>query len=154
MLHRNRFRLRVVPAARRKTCPHPRNHGGSRDHVVSVDLIVPLPALDAGPDRRRHARGLRKVARAFQHRREAVTLARMDDRMLADIGLTRSDLRDAYGQPLWTDPTTILAARAKERRSNRHDGAGRQPANVVSPALVPGPGFSLPRTDRPARYTL
>jgi len=98
--------------------------------------------------------GLRKVARAFQHRREAVTLARMDDRMLADIGLTRSDLRDAYGQPLWTDPTTILAARAKERRSNRHDGAGRQPANVVSPALVPGPGFSLPRTDRPARYTL
>lgn len=98
--------------------------------------------------------GLRKVARALQHRRDAAALAGMNDRMLADIGLTRSDLRDAFGQPLWADPTAILAARARERRANRRYGTHRGAANLPSPALVPDSGFSLPRTDRPARYTL
>ena len=40
----------------------------------------------------------------------------MDDRMLADIGLTRSDLRDAYAEPLWRDPTDVLAGRARDKR--------------------------------------
>ena len=47
-------------------------------------------------------------------------LAELDDRMLADIGLTRSDLRDAYAEPLWHDPTDVLARRAAERRFGRH----------------------------------
>jgi hypothetical protein len=46
-------------------------------------------------------------------------LARLDDRQLADIGLTRSDLRDAYAEPLWEDPTSVLARRAAERRESR-----------------------------------
>ena len=46
-------------------------------------------------------------------------LAQFDDRMLSDIGLTRSDLRDAYSEPLWRDPTHILASRAHERRISR-----------------------------------
>ena len=49
--------------------------------------------------------GLRAVSRALKNRRDAAMLAGMDDRMLADIGLTRSDLRDAYAEPLWRDPT-------------------------------------------------
>ena len=36
--------------------------------------------------------------------------------MLRDIGLTRGDLRDAIGEPLWRDPTNILVKRARERR--------------------------------------
>ena len=39
---------------------------------------------------------VRMVSRALKNRRDATMLAGMDDRMLADIGLTRSDLRDAY----------------------------------------------------------
>ena len=67
-------------------------------------------------------------ARVLKNRRDAGMLAGMDDRMLADIGLTRSDLRDAYAQPLWRDPTDMLAGRARERRSNRANGLIDVPA--------------------------
>jgi Domain of unknown function (DUF1127) len=45
-------------------------------------------------------------------------LSERDDRMLADIGLTRSDLREAARQPLWRDPTAMLARRADVVRIN------------------------------------
>lgn len=61
-------------------------------------------------------RGLRALGRSIRNRRVAAGLAGLDDHMLADIGLTRSDLRDAYAEPLWRDPTDILASRAAERR--------------------------------------
>ena len=44
------------------------------------------------------------------------TLATMDRRELADIGLTPSDLRDASALALDRDPTELLARRARERR--------------------------------------
>ena len=65
------------------------------------------------------ARRLGQVARALRNRRVAGSLAGLDDRMLADIGITRSDLRDAYAEPLWHDPTDVLAWRASERRRSR-----------------------------------
>ncbi len=46
-------------------------------------------------------------------------------------GITRSDLRDAYAEPLWRDPTYILASRAQERRVNR------QVVILTRPSLVP-----------------
>lgn len=67
------------------------------------------------------ARG-RKVFRLAKNRRDAVALAGFDDRMLADIGLTRGDLRDAYSEPVWRDPTAILVTRAHERRIGRRSG--------------------------------
>ncbi len=62
---------------------------------------------------------IRKVGQALKNRHDAAMLAQMDDRMLADIGLTRSDLRDAISEPIWNDPTAILASRAQERRKSR-----------------------------------
>jgi hypothetical protein len=47
------------------------------------------------------------IAASFAH------LADLDDRMLADIGLTRTDLRDACSEPLWRDPTSMLARRGR-----------------------------------------
>jgi uncharacterized protein YjiS (DUF1127 family) len=44
------------------------------------------------------------------------TLANMDRRELADIGINSSDVRDASALPLDRDPTDLLAARARERR--------------------------------------
>jgi uncharacterized protein YjiS (DUF1127 family) len=44
------------------------------------------------------------------------TLANMDRRELADIGLNPSDVRDASALPLDHDPTGLLARRARERR--------------------------------------
>ena len=60
-----------------------------------------------------------RFGRAIKNRRAATALAGLDDHMLADIGITRSDLRDAYSEPLWHDPTDVLVGRAAERRTRR-----------------------------------
>ncbi len=83
------------------------------------------------------------VARALRHRHDAKMLASLDGRMLADIGLTRSDVHDAFSTPLWEDPTTLLSERAIERRMNR--AVSRVTRNATSEA------FRAPPTDRPAR---
>jgi uncharacterized protein YjiS (DUF1127 family) len=62
---------------------------------------------------------LKKLARARRHWNEATTLASLDRRMLADLGITRADLRDAFSEPFWEDPTALLRERAIERRMNR-----------------------------------
>jgi uncharacterized protein YjiS (DUF1127 family) len=67
--------------------------------------------------------GLARLGRSLKNRSAASSLASLDDHMLADIGITRSDLRDAYSEPLWHDPTDILAGRAAERRLKRRRSA-------------------------------
>ena len=67
----------------------------------------------------RSLRGLARFGRAIRNRRAATALAGLDDHMLADIGITRGDLRDAYAGPLWHDPTDVLVGRAAERRRTR-----------------------------------
>ena len=87
--------------------------------------------------------GAKRLARARRHRRDAAALARLDRRMLADIGINRSDLRDAFSEPFWEDPTALLRERALERRWNRalmRDEVERS--------------FLCPGTDRPARHTV
>jgi uncharacterized protein YjiS (DUF1127 family) len=59
---------------------------------------------------------LKELMRARRHRRQAKLLAGLDRRMLADIGLTRADVRDAFSEPFWDDPTALLRERALERR--------------------------------------
>ena len=65
------------------------------------------------------AHWLKAIARARRHRREAVALAGLDHRMLSDIGISRSDVRDAFSEPFWEDPTALLRERAVERRWGR-----------------------------------
>jgi uncharacterized protein YjiS (DUF1127 family) len=81
--------------------------------------------------------GIKSLAKFFEHRRDAAILARLDDRMLADIGLTRSDLRDALSQPPWRDPTAILVIRAGVRRARRRRaGCGLAHDLVTAPSIV------------------
>jgi uncharacterized protein YjiS (DUF1127 family) len=61
------------------------------------------------------ARGARRIVVALKHRRELALLADLDDRMLADIGLTRGDLHAARSEPLWQDPTESIAAAHPDR---------------------------------------
>jgi uncharacterized protein YjiS (DUF1127 family) len=76
---------------------------------------------------------LKELARARRHRREANVLAGLDRRMLADIGITRADVRDAFSEPFWDDPTALLRERALERRLDHSvrraefDIGGRRP---------------------------
>ena len=88
---------------------------------------------------------LKQLARARSHRREARMLAGLDRHMLADIGITRSDLRDAFSQPFWDDPTALLRERAIERRLNTPRARRTPPVQD---------GFHRPATDRTARQTV
>ena len=90
---------------------------------------------------------LKNLVRAQRHRRQARQLAGLDRHMLADIGITGADVRDAFSAPLWEDPTALLRERAIERRMNR--GVARAPRG----APVEN-GFRRPAMDRPARHAI
>ena len=85
---------------------------------------------------------VKNVQRARRHRREALALAGLDQNILADIGLNRSDLSDAFATPFWEDPTTLLRERAIERRINR---------SSLGMTRFDTEGFHRPPTNRPAR---
>ena len=81
---------------------------------------------------------LRALAQTVKNRRDAAILTGLDDRMLADIGLTRGDLRDAYSEPVWRDPTAILVDRGQERRVNRRRVVTGLSAKIFeAPSIVP-----------------
>jgi uncharacterized protein YjiS (DUF1127 family) len=121
---------------------------------METDMTANIPVLPlAGATLARGFAGLAAqaknlaaaLARTFKHRHEARILAGLDRRMLADIGITRSDVQDAFSSPFWEDPTMLLRERALERRTYR-------------PRLIPSqqprfiePGFHRPPTNRPAR---
>lgn len=89
----------------------------------------------------------KNLARARRHRREAFMLAGLDRRMLADIGLTRADVRDAFSEPFWEDPTALLRERALERRIYQASIRAKHGHPVEA-------GFHRPPTDRPARHAV
>ncbi|WP_168201612.1 DUF1127 domain-containing protein [Phreatobacter aquaticus] len=72
--------------------------------------------------------------RWLEARRDYRALCEMDDKTLADIGLTRSDIRDATAAGYFGDPTVIVAARAVERGAHRPQ---RHALNLTGPSLVP-----------------
>jgi uncharacterized protein YjiS (DUF1127 family) len=80
------------------------------------------------------------VSRVLRNRRDARILARLDGHMLADIGITRSDVNDAFSTPFWMDPTELLRERVQDRRLNRPAQlrvvTSRIEANVRRPAAT------------------
>lgn len=80
---------------------------------------------------------LKELMRARRNRRQVSLLAGLDRHMLADIGINRADVNDAFSEPFWEDPTALLRERAIERRMNRVEN-----------------GFHRPATDRPARHSV
>ena len=101
----------------------------------------------------RAGRGLKRIAERIKNRRDAMRLVDLDDRMLADIGITRSDLRDAYSGSPWRE---LLARRATERRVRRRRVEltcavqhRRQTAVFGSPPVI-----CYPPANRPARYLI
>lgn len=80
---------------------------------------------------------IRQVFRSWENRRSLDVLAGLDDHMLRDIGLSRSDLRDAASEPLWRDPTAMLAARVLERRHHQRDALPVPEGIGDAPPLAP-----------------
>jgi uncharacterized protein YjiS (DUF1127 family) len=48
------------------------------------------------------------LARAARNRRQVVALGELDDHLLRDIGLQRSDVLAALAQPRYRDPSRML----------------------------------------------
>src|SRR5262249_20430166 len=125
--------------------------------MIAAALRLPLRHVMRAYRRRSDAaavvalRGrLGELVRVYRNRSDAALLAGLDERGLADIGLTRSDVRDAFAGPLWHDPTVLLRARALERRLGRHGiSMGLDHDCVAAPPLVPE--FTRRLTERPAR---
>jgi uncharacterized protein YjiS (DUF1127 family) len=51
---------------------------------------------------------LHRLIHAARIRRQIVMLSDMDDHLLEDIGLQRTDVRMALAQPLYRDPSRML----------------------------------------------
>ncbi|MBD2751249.1 DUF1127 domain-containing protein [Microvirga sp. BT688] len=51
---------------------------------------------------------LLRFARALRNRRQVVALGELDDHLLRDIGLERTDVVAALAHPLYRDPSRML----------------------------------------------
>jgi len=71
---------------------------------------------------------------AVRRRRQLSRLADHDDRMLADIGLTRSDVHDACSEPLWRDPTSMLSRRVSRRHAKPETSTQNSAKGVKRPS--------------------
>jgi uncharacterized protein YjiS (DUF1127 family) len=60
-----------------------------------------------------------RLVRAASQRRALDELARLDDRMLKDIGLFRGDIDAAESLPLGRDPIALLASRRTAQKNAR-----------------------------------
>src|SRR6476646_2688391 len=99
---------------RRRRCRASHGPPSRMENAVSTTAKRSTPGLAA-----RLRQRLVCLLAGWQHRRGLATLATFDDRALADIGLTRSDLYDALAQRIWNDPTSMLERRRAARRDNR-----------------------------------
>lgn len=90
---------------------------------------------------------VKAAARWYRGRQAYHDLCHMDDRALSDIGLNRSDLRNASAVAMFEDPTGQLARATAVRRPY----LGRRfmsPRQIASPSIQP---LSAPGNPQPVR---
>src|SRR4051794_24190007 len=83
------------------------------------------------------ARALTNLVIALKHRREVRHLAELDDRMLADIGLTRSDVTSALDESLIRNPSWVLIRSAERHSQAERPDYSAKPARPVVPMVTP-----------------
>lgn len=67
-------------------------------------------------------RSAQQTLEAWKRRKQIATLVDFDDHMLADIGLTRRDVREALDLPFSHDPGRELQVRATRGQSRGWNG--------------------------------
>ena len=78
------------------------------------------------------------VASILVNRWMAKQLCDFTDHELADIGLSRSDVREAFGGPLYADPSLRLATIARGNSVTMNSVVARRPESVDFTPLVRG----------------
>jgi len=97
--------------------------------IARLPRFVPLLAAIAVSVVQRIAR----LRNGRRHRHDAGMLVRADEHILADLGICRGDVHDAFSGPPWQDPTVLLRTRALERRLSRNRVAhGFAPPELTS----------------------
>lgn len=76
-------------------------------------------------------RSLVSLAKAFKDRREVMNLAEFDERMLKDIGLTRSDVVSALAEPIHHHPSWVLVRHAERAPQAPQPAPARKARPVV-----------------------
>ena len=92
--------------------------------MTSLPTAIPTAAARTSRVRamvKRLAIAIAAFWRARIHRREVTDMLRLDDRMLKDIGLTRSDVMGALAEPVDVDPSIDLRLRSVENRLRQRD---------------------------------
>ncbi|GGK44604.1 DUF1127 domain-containing protein [Salinarimonas ramus] len=79
----------------------------SKGEILARFLIVSLAATFGA------------IWKAMVNRRAVMRLSDLDDRLLEDIGVTRSDVHCALAEPYRVDPSHRLALRRLERKHTR-----------------------------------
>ncbi|MEE1654605.1 DUF1127 domain-containing protein [Microvirga sp. CF3062] len=80
-------------------------------------------------------RSLTDLSRALRHRGEIRHLAEFDDRMLKDIGLTRSDVSCALSEPLLRNPSWVLVRSAERHSRGERSDRSSRPVRPVVPIV-------------------
>ena len=113
----------------------------ARFHVPRVARALPAGRWVA----QRVTDGLKASILAFaktrRHRREVAFLQTLDEAMLRDMGLTRTDVQWAASTPFWRDPAPMLIAQAGPRG---HDRAHALASVPRAPSIVPALAGTAP----------
>jgi uncharacterized protein YjiS (DUF1127 family) len=80
---------------------------------------------------------VKAILRALSNRRAVNQLLTCDDRMLKDIGLTRSEVAGVLGVPLFHDPSVLLARSVEWRRRGRPAVSVSKPQSAPVRRVVP-----------------
>lgn len=88
---------------------------------------------------------VKAMVRAWQNRRDVRMLLEFDDRMLSDIGLTRTDVTSALASPPDVDPSRRLRVMAVERRAAGRAQARERLEHVENAKAAGDPVASRPR---------
>jgi uncharacterized protein YjiS (DUF1127 family) len=83
-------------------------------------------------------RAVINMATTLRHRREIASLANLDDHMLKDIGLARSDIEGALAEPLLSNPSLVLVRCAARHARAERVVSSIRPARPVVPAVTQG----------------
>jgi uncharacterized protein YjiS (DUF1127 family) len=77
-----------------------------------------------------------RIVKAIAHRQEVRRLCDFDERMLKDIGLTRTDVDGALGESVFSNPSVLLVRYAERNAWSARSAASRKQVRPTVPVVT------------------